>query len=168
MKRQQPRNYDFGLTPEYCGKRPPDWDESYEKENPWNRTISTVLWVHKKLPQSTVKLVLPSNESYVIAAMRAKRVVTVPLHPYFGFHWDFWTFQFNLLGSQGGNSCEMMTSPPGHHWEATVALTTAAKLQQFRANSRAMTSQKLNNRCGRSMRPIVPGFDQLYPGNCRN
>ena len=29
-----------------------------------NRTISTVLWVHKKLPQSTVKLVLPSNESY--------------------------------------------------------------------------------------------------------
>ena len=29
-----------------------------------NRTISTVLWVHKKPPQSTVKLVLPSNESY--------------------------------------------------------------------------------------------------------
>ena len=27
-------------------------------------TISTALWVHKKLPQSTVKLVLPSNESY--------------------------------------------------------------------------------------------------------
>ena len=26
--------------------------------------ISTVLWVHKKLPQSTVKLVLPSNKSY--------------------------------------------------------------------------------------------------------
>ena len=42
----------------------PQSDESYERENPWNRTISTVLWVHKKLPQSTVKLVLPSNESY--------------------------------------------------------------------------------------------------------
>ena len=39
-------------------------NESYEKENPWNRTISTVLWMHKELPQNTVKLVLPSNESY--------------------------------------------------------------------------------------------------------
>ena len=31
-----------------------------------------------------------------------------------------------------------------YHWEVTVALTTAAKLQQVRANSREMTSQKLN------------------------
>ena len=38
-----------------------------------NRTISTVLWVHRKLPQSTVKLVLPSNESY-----ESKRDVTIP------------------------------------------------------------------------------------------
>ena len=45
-------------------KKAPQSNESYERENPWNRTISTVLWVHKKLPQSTVKLVLPSNESY--------------------------------------------------------------------------------------------------------
>ena len=42
----------------------PQSSESYERESPWNRTISTVLWVHKKFPQSTVKLVLPSNESY--------------------------------------------------------------------------------------------------------
>ena len=49
----------------------------------------------------------------------------------------------------------MTTSPPGHHWEATVALTTAAKLQQFCANSREMTSQKLNNHCHRSMRFCV-------------
>ena len=42
----------------------PQSNESYERQNPSNRTISTVLWVHKKLPQSTVKLVLPSNESY--------------------------------------------------------------------------------------------------------
>ena len=42
----------------------PKSNESYERANPWNRTISTVLWVHRKLPQSTVKLVLPSNESY--------------------------------------------------------------------------------------------------------
>ena len=54
----------FGLTPEYCGKRPPEQWELWEGKNPWSRTISTVLWVHKKLPQSTVKLVLPSNESY--------------------------------------------------------------------------------------------------------
>ena len=26
--------------------------------------LLTVLWVHRKLPQSTVKQVLPSNESY--------------------------------------------------------------------------------------------------------
>ena len=59
-------------------------------------------------------------------------------------NYDFWMFQFNLLGSQGGNSREMTTSPPGHYWEVTVALTTAAKLLQVRANSREMTSQKLN------------------------
>ena len=45
-------------------KKGPQSNESYERENPWNRTISTVLWVHKKLPRSTVKLALPSNESY--------------------------------------------------------------------------------------------------------
>ena len=60
----------------------PQSNESYERENLWNRTISTVLWVHKKLPQSTFKLVLPSNESY-----ESKQAVTVPWQPYFGFHW---------------------------------------------------------------------------------
>ena len=58
--------------------------------------------------------------------------------------YDFWRFEFNLLGSQGGNNREMTTSPPGRYWEVTVALTTTAKLQQVRANSREMTSQKLN------------------------
>ena len=53
-------------------------------------------------------------------------------------------FQFNFLGSQGGNSREMTTSPTGQYWEVTVALTTAAKLQKVWANSREMTSQKLN------------------------
>ena len=38
----------------------------------------------------------------------------------------------------------MTTSLPGHYWEVTVALTAAAKLQQVRANSREMTSRKLN------------------------
>ena len=45
-------------------------------------------------------------------------------------NYDFWMFQFNLLGSQGNNSREMTSSPPGHYWEVTVALTTAAKLQK--------------------------------------
>ena len=35
-------------------------------------------------------------------------------------NYDFGMFQFNLLGCQGGNSREMTTSPPGHHWKATV------------------------------------------------
>ena len=65
--------------------------------------------------------------------------------------------------SQRGNNREMTTSPPGHHREEIIALTTAAKLQQLRANSHEMTtfaescnncesndrdvtSQKLNNR----------------------
>ena len=30
-------------------------------------------------------------------------------------NYDFGMFQFDLLGSQGGNSREMTTSPPGHH-----------------------------------------------------
>ena len=74
-------------------------------------------------------------------------------------NYDFGVFQFNLLGSQGGNSREMTTSPPGHHWEATVALTTAAKLQQFRANSRGRA-------CGNAAgfpppRPPRPSFPDL-------
>ena len=32
-------------------------------------------------------------------------------------NYDFGMFQFNLLGSQGGNSREMTTSPPGHSGE---------------------------------------------------
>ena len=48
-------------------------------------------------------------------------------------NYDFGIFQLNLLGSQGGNSREMTTSPPNHHWGNSLALTTAAKLQQFRA-----------------------------------
>ena len=32
-------------------------------------------------------------------------------------NYDFGMFQFNLLGSQAGNSREMTTSPPGHHGE---------------------------------------------------
>ena len=59
-------------------------------------------------------------------------------------NYDIGMFQFNLLGSPAGNSRAMTTSPPGHHWEATVALTTAAKLQKVQANNREMTSQKLN------------------------
>ena len=34
----------------------------------------------------------------------------------------------------------MTTSPPGHHREAKIVLTTTAKVQQLRANSREMTT----------------------------
>ena len=73
-------------------------------------------------------------------------------------NYNFWIFQVNLLGSQCSSSRQMTTAPPGHHWEATVALTTTAKLQQLRANSREMISQKLNNRCRRSIRFCVASW----------
>ena len=64
--------------------------------------------------------------------------------------------------SQSGNDRGTTTSPPGHRRAAKIALTTAAKLQQLRANNCEMTtfatscnereckdcevtSQKLNN-----------------------
>ena len=49
--------------------------------NPRNRTISTVLWVNKKFPQSTVKLELPSNESYESKTGCNRTLATV-----LGFH----------------------------------------------------------------------------------
>ena len=53
-------------TPGVVWKRSPKRWELWEgkAESPWNRTISTVLWVQRKLPQSTVEQVLSSNESY--------------------------------------------------------------------------------------------------------
>ena len=59
-------------------------------------------------------------------------------------NYDFRVSQFNPARFQGGNDREMTTSPPGHHWQARVALTTTAKLQQLGANSRDMKS--CNNR----------------------
>ena len=53
----------LGCPRSTVGKRPQSI-ESYEREWAWNRTISTVLWVNRKLPPSTVKQVLPSNEGY--------------------------------------------------------------------------------------------------------
>ena len=44
---------------------------------PYLRTISTVLWVHRKLPQSTVRQVLPSNESYESKASCNRTPATV-------------------------------------------------------------------------------------------
>ena len=55
-------------------------------------------------------------------------------------NYDFRVSQFDPPRSQSGNDRETMTSPPGHHWEADVALTTTAKLQQLRDNSREMTT----------------------------
>ena len=55
-------------------------------------------------------------------------------------NYDFRVSQFDVPRSRSGNDREMMTSPPGHHREAKIALTTTAKLQQLRANSREMTT----------------------------
>ena len=55
-------------------------------------------------------------------------------------NYDFRVSQFDPPRSQSGNDHETTTSPPGHHWEANVALTTTAKLQQLRVNSHEMTT----------------------------
>ena len=55
-------------------------------------------------------------------------------------NYNFRVSQFNSPRAQRGNDREMTTSPPGHHWEAKIALTTTAKLQQLRANNREMTT----------------------------
>ena len=81
---------------------------------------------HVSMSKATAKFALPSLSCRVFCFMLQPR------------NYDFGMFRFNLLGPQGGNSREMTTSSRGHHWEATLTLTTAAKLQQFRANSREM------------------------------
>ena len=55
-------------------------------------------------------------------------------------NYDFRVSRFDPPRSQSGNDRETTTSPPGHHWEANVALTTTAKLQPLRVNSREMTT----------------------------
>ena len=55
-------------------------------------------------------------------------------------NYDFRVPQFDPPRSQSGNDCGTTTSPLGHHREANVALTTTAKLQQLRVNSREMTT----------------------------
>ena len=47
-------------------------------------------------------------------------------------NYDFRVSQFDPPRSQSGNDRETTTSPAGHHWEANVALSTTAKLQQLR------------------------------------
>ena len=64
-----------GLTPEYCGKRPPEqwelWEGKPLKPYHFNRTSGAQKASSKYCQTST------------------ERVVTEPLQPYFGFHW-FW------------------------------------------------------------------------------
>ena len=73
----QRTNADKIGLPRCTVKKGPQSNESYEREFPCNCTISTVLWVHRRRPQSTVRPVLP---------MRAKQAVTVPLQPHCAFH----------------------------------------------------------------------------------
>ena len=111
----------IGKVPKWTkqGRTSPDRENPPPFENPPRFAALEFIKIHWGEPKQPMKLQQPRN-------------------------YDFGMFQFNLSGSQGGNSREMTTSPPGHYWEVTVALTTAAKLQQVRANSREMTSQKLN------------------------
>ena len=74
-------------NPRALCKKAPKSNESMTLWNPWNRTISTVLWVHLKLPQSSIKLLLCQATGTMSMTGRAKRFVIVPLQPYFGFHW---------------------------------------------------------------------------------
>ena len=55
---------EYELTPEYCGKKVPRAMRAMRGKTLENCTISTVLWVHRKLLQSTVKATLASNQSY--------------------------------------------------------------------------------------------------------
>ena len=55
----------------------PQSNESYQRENSRNRTISTVLWVHKIFLKITVKLVLPSNEIYESRTGCSRTLATV-------------------------------------------------------------------------------------------
>ena len=164
----------------------------------FNRTLGA----HRKLPQSTVKRALPSNESYGSKTGCNRTLATVLWVPLIGpgfrapgkadlpgtlarhcldlvptfragyfsksavpaflgnpkqhmklqqpRNYDFGMFQFNFLGPQGDD----FSTRPSLRGNS-FALTTAAKLQQFRANSCEMTSQELNNRCRRSMRFCV-------------
>ena len=54
-------------------------------------------------------------------------------------NYDFRVSQFDPPRSRSGNDREA-TFPPGHRWEANITLTTTAKLQQLRVNSREMTT----------------------------
>ena len=69
-----------------------------------------------------------------VAAIRVARNSGQPRN------YDFRASQFDPPRFQSGNDRETTTSPPGHHWEANVALTTTAKLQQLRVNRREMTT----------------------------
>ena len=72
------------LPPKCCGRRPQS-NESYERELLWSHTMWTRFLVHRKLPQSNVKPMLPSNRNH--ESKKCKKIaVAVLLQPYVGFH----------------------------------------------------------------------------------
>ena len=78
--------YDVGLTPEYCGKRSPEQSELWEGK-PSKPYLLRAFQPYSGCTKSFPK-VLSAKRFQATKAMRAKRAVTVPLQPYFGFHWD--------------------------------------------------------------------------------
>ena len=93
----------IGLPPEYCGQGHQS-NESYERKRPWNCTISTVLWVHRKCPQSTVKPVLPSNESYETLLWEQNGLWPYPCNRPLSTP--------NMTGRRFHRTMEMMPRPP--------------------------------------------------------
>ena len=90
-------------------------------------------------------------QTCLFAIFRQKRAFSTLLRPLWGTskqhmklqqprNYDFRVSQFDPPRSQSGNDRETTTSPTGHHREANVALSTTAKLQQLRVNSREMTT----------------------------
>ena len=75
-----------GLTPEYCGKRLPEQSELWEGK-PSKPYLLRAFQPYSGCTKSFPK-VLSAKRFQATKAMRAKRAVTVPLQPHFGFHWE--------------------------------------------------------------------------------
>ena len=76
------RQSEDGLTPEYCGKRPPEqwelWEGKPLKPYHLNRTLGAQKASSNYCQTSTAK----QRELW------EQNGLTVPLQPYFGFHWE--------------------------------------------------------------------------------
>ena len=104
----------IGLTPEHCGKRA----TRAMRGDALETCHSTVLWVHRKLPQITVKPALPSNESYERKTGRKYILATVlwvPLNAVSGVGracFRLVRVAHRASAKRIASSCDLCTSPP--------------------------------------------------------